>query len=314
MLFNIQRWSLHDGPGIRTTIFFKGCPLRCRWCSNPESWSFDKELLFWPDRCVGCGACIAACPAGANRLEAGLINVDRTACLHCGRCATVCSQAAREVAGMDLSVPTILDILKRDAVFYRSSGGGVTFSGGEPFAQPDLLEQLVRACVMAGIPTAVETSGYFHLDAVGAILDSIDDIFFDLKHTDDGMHRRLTGVSNRRILETIRRLDAMGRQLTLRVPLIAGLTGTRENIDGIIRFCDGLQHLAGIELLPYHPLGEQKFTGMGKAADNGLAEPDRNAITDILGRLKAAGIDATCAGADEPAGKEQNPCTSSHCR
>lgn len=295
MLFNIQRWSLHDGPGIRTTVFFKGCPLRCRWCSNPESWSFEKTLLFWPDRCAGCGVCVDVCPVGACRLDNGRAFVDRSACIRCGRCAAACPEGAREVAGMDLPAAEILDHLRRDAVFYRSSGGGVTFSGGEPFAQADLLESLVRGCIMAGIPLAVETSGYFRLDAVRPILESIDDIFIDLKHIDDRMHQRLTGVSNARILENIRRLDAMGRRLVLRVPLIAGLTGTRENMDGIIRFCQGLNHLAGIELMPYHPLGEPKYAGLGMARDVPMAAPDPSFMAALMDRLAAAGVEASCA-------------------
>ncbi|BBO85098.1 pyruvate formate lyase-activating protein [Desulfosarcina ovata subsp. sediminis] len=296
MLFNVQRWSLHDGPGIRTTLFFKGCPLRCRWCSNPESWAFDSQLLFFRQRCSGCGACVEACPQGANQIVEGRAVLDRSRCTGCGQCVAACSSTAREVVGLDLPVADILRLLRRDAVFYRSSGGGVTFSGGEPFAQPGLLGQITEGCAVAGIPMAVETSGFFDLDDVHAILDEIDTIHVDLKHTDDAVHRRLTGVSNRRIIDNINRLDTMGRRLTLRIPLVHGMTDDASNIDGIIRLCRRLQHLAGIELLAYHPLGAGKYAGLDLPYDSSQAAPAPEAMQRMIHRMRDHHLNASWVG------------------
>jgi pyruvate formate lyase activating enzyme len=295
MLFNIQRWSLHDGPGIRTTVFFKGCPLRCRWCSNPESWSFEKQLLVDTERCAACGACIAACPAGANRTSGSAVVFDRGRCAACGRCVDGCPQMARELVGSDWTADRIIRMLERDAVFYRASGGGVTFSGGEPFARMDLLLRLARACSLAGIATAVETSGFFSLADAAETLEWIGEIFIDLKHTDDVLHRQLTGVSNRRIIETILGLDKMGRALTIRVPLIQGLTSTAANVAGVIDLCRRLKHLKGVELLPYHDLGAGKYARLGLPFNADMAAPRPEATARIVARLRAQGIAASCS-------------------
>jgi pyruvate formate lyase activating enzyme len=287
MIFNIQRWSLHDGPGIRTTLFFKGCPLRCRWCSNPESWSFEKQLFYREDRCCGCGACIGVCPANATTMNGPAVAFDRDQCLGCGRCADVCPENARELVGQDLPVEEIIRILERDAVFFRSSGGGVTFSGGEPFAQMDVLNRLARGCAVAGIRTAVETSGFFSFNDARAIFDWINDIFIDLKHTNDAIHKELTGVSNTTIIDTIMRLDEMGRGLTVRIPLVRGLTDTRENIDGVIRLCRRLKHLIGIELLSYHALGAGKYDCLNLPCDASMTAPGQADIEWILARMQA---------------------------
>lgn len=296
MIFNVQRWSLHDGPGIRTTVFFKGCPLRCRWCSNPESWSFEPQLYYLQDRCTGCGACIDVCPAGANTMNGPSVVLDRKRCLGCGRCVDVCPENARERIGRDQPVEAIIRILERDAVFYHSSGGGVTFSGGEPFAQMDVLNQLARGCAHAGIRTAVETCGFFSLNDAAGIFDWIDDIFIDLKHTNDSVHKQLTGVSNTTIIDNIMRLDAMGRRLTIRIPLVKGLTDTRENIDGVIEQCRRLNHLVGIELLSYHPLGAGKYNRLNLPYDAAMSAPEQGDIESILARMQACRLEARSSG------------------
>ena len=302
MFFNLQRWSLHDGPGIRTTVFFKGCPLRCRWCSNPESWSFQAQLVFQRERCTGCGNCIAVCPASANRLQGSQAHIERTACRACGRCVDGCPGHTREVLGREMAPREIIGIITRDAVFYRSSGGGVTFSGGEPLAQPGILAQLARGCAAAGVPTAMETSGYFSMAATRDIWADIDDIYIDLKHSDDTSHQRLTGVSNHRIIANIRQLDAWGHSITIRIPLVSNLTDTPENIAGTINLCHGLENLRGVELLPYHALGAGKYQGLGLPYDARLQAPGKGTLGQILGRFRDQGIAASVmnAGEDTP--------------
>ena len=241
-IFNIQRWSLHDGPGIRTTLFFKGCPLRCRWCCNPESWALD-------------------------------------------------SLSGQIETAPEKAMETIL----RDAVFYRASGGGVTFSGGEPFMHPVLLANLAGAAVDAGIDTAAETSGFFDLDAAGPALEAIDHLFIDIKCMDDARHKTLTRVSNQRILENIRGVDKAAKPMVIRMPLVQGLNDLPEDIEAAARFCSRLTHLSGVELMPYHPLGEGKYTALGLDYDRSMTPPLPQALDRIVTRFKNAGIPAACS-------------------
>ena len=240
MFFNIQRWSLHDGPGIRTTIFFRGCPLRCQWCCNPESWSFD--------------------PAPG-----------------------------------DPGVRDVLDTIERDAVFYRTSGGGITFSGGEPFARPQVLAHLAEAALSAGISTAAETSGYFDFEAASPALALLDHLFIDLKHMDDLRHRELTGVSNKRILENIIRINGAGLPFVIRIPLVRGMTDNLADLQETARFCQGLDRLTEVELLPYHPLGEGKYRELGPSFDKTPAPPDTGTLGRILSLFQDRGMTAACA-------------------
>ena len=253
MLFNIQRWSLHDGPGIRTTLFFQGCPLRCRWCSNPESWEFERKS-------------------------------EQT---HLGKNQHNQYFPTDEIA-------RVIDTITRDAVFYRASGGGVTFSGGEALAQPELLRYLADTLSAAGIPTAVETCGLFDFTQISDILEMINDIFIDLKQTDDAMHKTLTGVSNGRIIENIHRIDEMGKTFVIRIPLVKNLTDTPENIDKSIDICATLKNLIRVELLPYHSLGVGKYVDLNLPYDNTMAAPDQERIESILEKFHSKGLQAEC--------------------
>jgi len=292
LFFNLQRWSLHDGPGIRTTVFFKGCPLRCQWCSNPESWSFHAQLVFMKDKCSGCGTCIDVCPAYANSLNGSKTFYDRNMCTLCGCCVDACPEHTRALVGQELSIDEIVEAIEKDAVFYRASDGGVTFSGGEPFAQMEVLRQLARKCTSAGIHTAVETSGFFSLKDASDIFEYIDEIFIDLKHTNERRHLKLTGVSNQKILANIKRLDELGRGLTIRIPLIEGLTDTSENIEGVVKFCARLENLITAELIPYHNFGMGKYPGLDLPYDDRLRAPGRKTIHLIIDQLNAHGIAA----------------------
>ena len=231
-----------------------------------------------------------ACPSNANRLSEGILHYSRQACTACGRCVDSCPEHAREVVGWSQSPENIASVLEKDAVFYRTSGGGVTFSGGEPFAQPDTLRSLAVQCISSGIPTAVETSGFFPIDDVVDIFESINEIFIDIKHLDDRIHRILTGVSNSRIIKNIHTLDNLGREITLRIPLVAGLTDTHNNIEGIVEICSRLKHVAGVELLPYHNLGSGKYQDLDLPCDHRLKPPVKEVIERITHRLRSQGI------------------------
>lgn len=264
-VFQIQRWSIHDGEGIRSTVFFKGCPLRCSWCANPESWSNSCEIFFLRERCVVCGRCVQACNAGATAMDNEAVSFKRTKCSGCGACCVACPTGARKKIGSTMTVEEIMQIIRRDIIFYRESGGGVTFSGGEPFAQPEFLRQLVAACGRIGIHTAVETSGYFDWDQVKDIIALLDCIFIDIKHMDDQLHQKWTGVSNQQILKNIRLLSPAHLKPIIRVPLIEEVNANERNIRQMCEFLQQNASLEGIELLPYHDLGGIKHTAIGAA-------------------------------------------------
>ncbi|MDT8902596.1 glycyl-radical enzyme activating protein [Anaeroselena agilis] len=266
-IFQIQRWSVHDGEGIRSTVFFKGCPLRCRWCANPESWHGAPEVLFFHSLCSGCGRCVQACTSGAIAVVNGIARtVSPEKCRGCGKCCEGCPTGARKMMGKVCSVDDILRIIQRDAIFYRTSGGGVTFSGGEPFAQPEFLRQLAADCHRLGIDTAVETCGHFDWEQVKDIVALLDGVFVDIKHMDDAVHRRLTGVGNRLILENIALMSRLKPGVIVRVPLIAGVNDGERNIRAMGEFLQLRTRVQGVELLPYHDLGVGKWEAVGASA------------------------------------------------
>ena len=247
------------------------------------------------DKCSGCGNCIDVCPAKVNTLSSRKLFYDRTACVLCGKCVDACPEQAREIVGQDMSVEEIIEFIEKDAVFYRSSGGGVTFSGGEPFAQMEVLRKLAKRCASAGIRTAVETSGFFSLTGANDIFAHIDEIFIDLKHINDERHHKLTGVSNKRIIANIVCLDKAGYSLTIRVPLIKDITATPENIDGIINLCARLKNLNEVELLPYHNLGAEKYASIDLPFDNHMKAPEQETIQLILDQIQNQGLKAKSA-------------------
>ncbi len=288
-IFQIQRWSVNDGDGIRSTVFFKGCPLRCQWCANPESWRHEVEILFFADRCTGCGRCAAVCSTGASRIADGQVCFEREQCSACGACTSVCPAGAKNAMGKAVSVADVLKTIKRDAVFYRESGGGVTFSGGEPFAQPSFLRQLVSACHENGIATAVETSGFFDLAAVQDILEMIDCVFVDIKHMDEAQHKMLTGVGNRTILANIAALSQWHPRVIVRVPLIRGINDSEENFRTLCAFLKAETRVSGVELLPYHDYGQAKYEAVG-AGFHTFSAPDDETIARFQQLLESQGI------------------------
>ena len=290
-IFQMQRWSVHDGPGLRTTIFFKGCPLRCRWCANPESWNSNPEILFFSDRCSGCGQCTTTCTAKALVMENGHPLLDKEKCRVCSQCCEVCPAGARKKMGFRTTVGEVLKTVQRDAVFYRESGGGVTFSGGEPFAQREFLRTLAAACKKRHIDTMVETSGYFPWESSRDIVELLDGVLVDIKHMDPQTHRQLTGVSNRKILDNIMAMSQIHPYVVVRVPLISEVNDQEENIREMCRFLAENTRIAGVELLPYHNLGVAKFRALGFAETPVYKRPGEEKMLSLKQLIVSYGIE-----------------------
>lgn len=296
LIFNLQKFSLHDGPGIRTTVFFKGCPLSCRWCHNLESQGPGREPLVTIERCSGCGSCVAACPEQAIRLVQGKAATERTLCRSCGSCAVYCPENGREICGREMRVAEVLAEVVQDRVFYDRSGGGVTFSGGEAMAQVEFLAAALTACKGEGLHTVVDTSGWVPWNNFEKILGLTDLFLFDLKLMDDAAHRRFTGVSNRLILENLRRLSAATEAIFIRFPVIPTINDGAENVRALIALLRELR-FRQINLLPYHELGRGKAARLGRSyALPGIRPPSPEQLATLRAELAAAGFPTVIGG------------------
>jgi pyruvate formate lyase activating enzyme len=288
LIFDIQRFSVHDGPGIRTLVFFKGCPLACLWCSNPESQQFYPEVLFDPTKCVACGGCAEACPHGAASTASGRLEYDRSRCVACGTCADACPAEARTLAGQRVTADHVMTEILKDAPFYANSGGGVTLGGGEPLAQAEFARAILTRCRTDRIHTAVETCGHVPWRAFQVVMPETDLFLFDLKHLDAVKYQAHTGGSAALALENLDRLAGVGAAVVVRVPVIPGFN---DNVADVRNIAERVARsgIREIHLLPYHRLGAGKYGLLGreygfgggeKVSDTRL-ETLRMAATDI---------------------------------
>jgi pyruvate formate lyase activating enzyme len=300
LIFDIRPYSIHDGPGVRTTVFFKGCPLACQWCCNPESQAGQPELVWVRERCLGCGLCLAACPRDALHAAAdGGKVIDPQRCDRCGQCADCCPGEALNLIGRWRSVDEVLAEVARDALYFEASGGGLTLSGGEPLAQADFAAELLR-CYRheeKGAHTAVETCGFVEWPVLERVAAHIDLFLYDIKHMDPAEHLRLTGRDNRLILDNARRLAAAGHGLVIRLPLIAGVNDQRDNLEATAEFARALPGVSRIDLLPYHRLGEPKYQRLGKDyALKGAPALASEAVGRARDILAAQGLEVAVGG------------------
>lgn len=264
-IFNIQKFSTHDGDGVRTTIFFKGCPLRCMWCHNPESQHYYKELIFHQHKCTACGRCVAKCKQGANSIVDGKIVFDRSKCTACGVCTDWCITEARELAGKEYTVDALVKEAMKDKIFYEQSGGGVTLSGGEVMASQhmDYVEEVCRKLHENGVSIFIDTSGYTDYKNLKRILPYVDVFLYDIKVMDPEDHKKYIGVDNALILENLKKLSDEGAGLYIRLPIIQQVNATDEHIESVIHFLkENNIHARQVNLLPYHDIGKGKYASL----------------------------------------------------
>jgi pyruvate formate lyase activating enzyme len=294
LVFDIQRYSLHDGPGIRTTVFLKGCPLRCVWCHNPESMRPAPELRVFASRCIRCDACREACPLGLAKPGEP---PDPRVCVACGSCAAACPTRAREVIGRTTTLEALHEILAADRAFYDESGGGVTFSGGEPLRQWRFLIPALEAARSRGWHTAVDTSGYASEQAIRRVAEATDLFLFDLKLMDDERHRRFTGVGLAPILRNLRLLDERGSTVWIRIPLVPGHNDDDANLEAVGRFVAGLRRTRRVHVLPYHRLASAKYERLGLVNPTfEIPTPTAAGVDRAVAVLSSCGLDVHVGG------------------
>lgn len=298
LIFDIQKFSVHDGPGIRTVVFFKGCPLRCRWCANPESHKYAPELMFYPDKCIGCGVCIKACPNGCIGVDhkTGMF-FDRDRCTDCCVCTEECYSGARRKSGDEMSLDDIKKEVDKDMVFYETSGGGITFSGGEAMCFPETVRELAEYYKGKKVTTALETCGYVPWESYEMVIPYMDLVMFDLKVMDDAKHREYTGGSNRLILDNIKKLYKRVNTV-VRIPIIPGVNDSEKDIDEFGRFVSTMKDgINTVHILPYHDLGLSKYNALGREyLMEDTKAPSDERMAEIKKHLEGFGFNVVTGG------------------
>jgi pyruvate formate lyase activating enzyme len=291
-IFDIKKYAIHDGPGIRTTIFFKGCPLRCWWCHNSEGLKLEPEIIFKENRCIkGCSECIGVCQRGALSQSDQCIVIRRDKCNLCGECIQACPSEALQIIGRKMTVAEVMKEIEKEMVFYDESGGGVTFSGGEPLMQPEFLETILKECKEKNIHTALDTSGYASSEVMDKISDKVGIFLYDLKIMDDEKHKKYTGVSNRLILENLRKLASRGSKVAIRIPLIPGINDDEDNINKTAELIHSLEIIKSISLLPYHKAGREKYKRLNLLDKMSKTQaPSAERVKEIMKSLKRHGF------------------------
>lgn len=297
IVFDVKRYAIHDGPGIRTTVFLKGCPLRCEWCHNPESWDEGPEHSLRAGRCIGCGHCLEACERGAISREEDQFVTDVSVCVLCGACVDACPSGAREILGRRVTVAELVAEIERDLVFFDESTGGVTFSGGEPLVQTAFLEKVLEECKAREIHTALDTTCHAPWEVIEKVNDYVDLYLCDLKQMDPVMHERVTGVSNQLILENLRRLAGLKKRIIIRIPIVSGVNDDDENLRRSGEFASSLDGVAQIDILPYNKAVKGKLGRLAREYPITEAEPPGEArLREIVGILKESGLTVKVGG------------------
>jgi len=297
IVFDIQRFSIHDGPGIRTTVFFKGCPLNCWWCHNPESQAVGQEMVFQARRCIRCGTCETVCPQGAIAGDGDLAYTDEEKCVLCGTCVESCYAEAREIAGREMTLAQVMMEIERDVAFYDESGGGVTFSGGEPLLQRDFLYSLLQACKEREIHTTLDTCGFGAWETLDSIRGFVDLFLYDLKLMDGTRHRKYTGVSNELILTNLQMLSARGHNIILRMPIIPGINDDDDNVHQTGEYAAAMLRLNRVDILPYHHTAVDKYKRLRKSYELSEVRPPSNErVARIAQSLQGFGLQVRIGG------------------
>lgn len=298
LIFDIKRYAINDGPGIRVVVFFKGCNLHCAWCHNPESISDRVEKMYAPAKCIKCGTCVEACPENAITLTPDGIITDAELCILCGKCAEVCPTKAIEMSGKSMTVNEIMDIIEKERIFFDQSGGGVTFSGGEPLVHTKILTELLDECGKRGIHRAVDTAGNVKTETILEIAKRTDLFLYDLKMMDSMLHKKWVNAGNEKILHNLKALSKADAEIIIRIPLIGGVNDTASNIELTAKFIAELEGVKKeVHLLPYHKIAQHKYSKLGKANDfEYFEEPDKESLSRAILLFEKYGLKASIGG------------------